>query len=117
MKCDYEEFHALKAAKNKPNSNPNIANQSQFQNPTPRQRDEKEGVKNECRFLEPYIRDRTVYWGTDPFWKAISRGGNAPGQGETVIFEKMLALGAKDRYYLRFGILSLVCRVGIAHQL
>ena len=72
-----------------------------------------------------------MYWGTDPFWKAISRGGNAPGQGETVIFEKMLAIGAKDRYYLRFGILSLVCRsilcksillpakrrVGIAHQL
>jgi len=26
MKGDYEEFHALKAAKNKPNSKPNKAN-------------------------------------------------------------------------------------------
>ena len=105
--------------------------QSQFQNPTPRQRYEKKGVKNECRFLEQYIGDRTVYWGTGPFSKAISRGGNAPGQGETVIFEKMLAPGAKSRYYSGFSILSLVCRsmfrksillpakrgVGIAHQL
>jgi len=108
MKGDYEEFHALKAAKNKPNSKPNKANQIQFQNPTPRQRDEKEGIKNECCFLEPYVGDRTVYWGTGPFSKAISRGENDLGQGEMVNFEKMLALGAKGRYYLGFGIRSLV---------
>ena len=30
MKGDYEEFHALKAAKNKANSKPNKAKQSQF---------------------------------------------------------------------------------------
>jgi len=65
---------------------------------------EKTGVKNEYRFLEPYIGDRTVYWGTGPFSKAISRGGKCPGQGEMVIFEKMLALGAKCRYHLGFGI-------------
>jgi len=56
----------------------NKAKQSQFQNPTPRQREEKEGVKNECRFLEPYIGDRKVYWGTGPFSKAISRWGKCP---------------------------------------
>ena len=86
------------------------AKQSQFHNPTPRQGYEKGGAKNECRFLEPYIGDRTVYWSTGPFSKAISRGENAPGQGEAVIFEKMLAPGAKCRYHLGFGILSLVYR-------
>ena len=48
--------------------------------------------------------------GTGPFSKAISRGENAPGQGEMVNFEIMLAIGAKGRYYLGFGIWSLVCR-------
>ncbi|MGB2866530.1 MAG: hypothetical protein WBC05_24580 [Sedimentisphaerales bacterium] len=87
---------------------PERSRMGQFQNPAPRQRDEKKGVKNECYFLEPYIGVRTVYWGTGPFSKAIRRGENAPGQGETLIFEKMLAPGAKGRYHLGFSILSLV---------
>jgi len=91
--------------------------QTQFQNPTPRQRDEKEGFKNECRFLQPYIGGRTVYWGAGLFSKAISRSENAPGQGETLIFEKMLALRAKGRYYLGFGIWSLVCKLYISQRL
>ena len=40
--------------------------------------------------------------------RRLAGGGNALGQGEMVNFEKMLALGAKGRYYLGFGIRSLV---------
>jgi len=40
--------------------------------------------------------------------RRLAGGENAPGQGGTVIFEIMLALGAKGRYYSGFGILSLI---------
>jgi hypothetical protein len=52
--------------------------QSQFQTPTLAQGYEKEGARNECRFLEPYIGDRTAYWGIGSFSKAISPGGEMP---------------------------------------
>jgi len=105
MKGDYEEFHALRRRKNKPNSKPNKANFKILH--------QGSGMKKRVsgmnvaflNLMSGIVRCIGIPARSR---RRLAGGENDLGQGEMVNFEKMLALGAKGRYYLGFGIRSLV---------